>query len=331
MKIEKLPSGSYRIRKMYKGTTYTVITEYKPTQKEALQLLAAEMDKVQTRKTHMTFREASDKYIEVKENVLSPSTITGYRGIQRRISESFSKMNLNDITPIDVQKEINDYSSGHSPKTVRNINGFISAVLGMFRPDVKISTTLPQKIKSEPYVPSDSDIKKILEYAKGTAYEIPIILATFGLRRSEICALSLDDLNGNILTINKALVQNDSNEYVIKSTKTTDSAREIYLPDYVVKLINEKGCIYKGYPGQILKFLNRAQTALNIPHFRLHALRHYYASMSHAMGIPDSYIMAAGGWKSDNVLKSVYRHALDDRKLQMQQQAAEYILSQILS
>lgn len=90
MKIEKLPSGSYRMRKMYKGTTYTVITEYKPTQKKALQLLAAEMDKVQTRKTHMTFREASDKYIEVKENVLSPSTITGYRGIQQRISESTS-------------------------------------------------------------------------------------------------------------------------------------------------------------------------------------------------------------------------------------------------
>ena len=46
MKIEKLPSGSYRIRKMYKGITYTVVTDYKPTQKEALQLLAAEMDKI---------------------------------------------------------------------------------------------------------------------------------------------------------------------------------------------------------------------------------------------------------------------------------------------
>ena len=33
MKIEKLPSGSYRIRKMYKGKTYTVIFDYKPTQK----------------------------------------------------------------------------------------------------------------------------------------------------------------------------------------------------------------------------------------------------------------------------------------------------------
>ena len=40
MKIEKLPSGSYRIRKMYKGKMYTVITEYKPTQKEAIALMS---------------------------------------------------------------------------------------------------------------------------------------------------------------------------------------------------------------------------------------------------------------------------------------------------
>lgn len=47
MKIEKLPSGSYRIRKMYKGKTYAVITDYKPTQKEAITLMAAELEKSQ--------------------------------------------------------------------------------------------------------------------------------------------------------------------------------------------------------------------------------------------------------------------------------------------
>ena len=45
MKIEKLKSGSYRIRKMYKGVTYTVVTDYKPTQREAIKLLDEEMDK----------------------------------------------------------------------------------------------------------------------------------------------------------------------------------------------------------------------------------------------------------------------------------------------
>ena len=30
-----------------------------------------------------------------------------------------------------------------------------------------------------------------------------------------------------------------------------------------------------------------------------------------------AYIMADGGWRSDKVLKSVYRHAMDDRKKEM--------------
>ena len=32
---------------------------------------------------------------------------------------------------------------------------------------------------------------------------------------------------------------------------------------------------------------------------------------------PDAYIMADGGWRSDKVLKSVYRHAMNDRKKEM--------------
>lgn len=326
MKIEKLPSGSYRIRKMYKGITYTVVTDYKPTQKEALQLLTAEMDKIKpTAPAKLDFEAAAEQYISVKANVLSPSTVNGYRGILRNISENFKKLLINDITAIDIQKEINDYSVNRSPKTVRNAHGFISAVLGMFRPELNISTTLPQKHKNGEYIPSDEDVKRILQYAKGSKYEIPLLLATFGLRRSEICALTLDDLDGNILTINKALVMNESKEFVIKSTKTTEGTRQIYLPDYVVELIRQNGKIYDGFPGNILRYLSRAQDALGIKHFRLHALRHYYASMSHSLGIPDSYIMQAGGWKSDNTLKRVYRHAMDDKKEEMQEFAAQYI------
>lgn len=55
MKIEKLPSGSYRIRKMYKGETYSLVFDHKPTQKEALQAIAAELDKVKTKYDRLTF------------------------------------------------------------------------------------------------------------------------------------------------------------------------------------------------------------------------------------------------------------------------------------
>lgn len=325
MKIEKLPSGSFRIRKMYQGKTYTVVTDYKPTQKEALQLLAAELDKVQETKKRMTFKTAAEQYIETKENVLSPSTIREYTGTVKRLSPDFVDKNLSDITPVDIQKEINLHAKTKSPKTVRNYHGFISSVLKTVRPNLTISTTLPQKTKSEPYIPTDEDVKQVIQASAGTNYEIAIILACYGMRRSEICALTLDDINGNIVTINKAKVLDKNKKWVIKTTKTEDSSREIWVPDELVTKIREKGSIYDGHPNDISDYLDSLLTKLGIPHFSVHKLRHYYASMSHSLGIPDVYIMKAGGWKSDNVLKNVYRHAMKDKESEMQQFAGEYL------
>lgn len=325
MKIEKLPSGSFRIRKMYQGKTYTVVTDYKPTQKEALQLLAAELDKVQESKKRMTFKTAAEQYIETKENVLSPSTIREYTGTVKRLSADFVDKNLSDITAVDIQKEINLHAKTKSPKTVRNYHGFISSVLKTFRPNLTISTTLPQKTKSEPYIPTDEDVKQVIQASVGTNYEIAIMLACYGMRRSEICALTLDDINDNTVTINKAKVLDKNKKWVIKTTKTEDSTREIWIPDELVAKVREKGSIYDGHPNDISDYLDALQTKLGIPHFSVHKLRHYYASMSHSLGIPDVYIMKAGGWKSDNVLKSVYRHAMKDKEFEMQQFAGEYL------
>lgn len=322
MKIEKLPSGSYRIRKMYQGKTYSVVTDYKPTQKEAIQLMADELDKVQRKYERMTFQRAAEEYIAAKHNVLSPSTVQGYEVIVRNLSKDFLNKNIHDISALDVQMEINRMSEGHSPKTVRNRHGFLSAVLGSFCPNLKINTTLPQKVKNEPYIPSDEDVKRILEYARGTKYEIPLILACYGMRRSEICALQPEDINGDVVTINKAMVQSEHMEWVIKTTKTTASTREIIIPMEVADRIREQGYVYVGYPGKIANFLSSAQTKLEIPHFPLHKLRHYFASKMSAMNVPDADIMRFGGWETDHIMKSVYRHAMEDKNREAQREAA---------
>ena len=331
MKIEKLPSGSYRIRKMYKGTTYAVVVDYKPTQKEALQLISAELDKIKTSAQRMTFQIASERYIEKKSNILSPSTIKGYESVIRSLSEGFRNMNASDITSIDVQTEINNYAKTHSPKSTRNAHGLISAILGMFCPNTVLRTTLPRKESTNEYTPSDSDVKQVLEYAKGTKFEVPLILAMFGMRRSEICALTLDDLDGNTITIDKALVQNVDGEWVIKSTKTEAGTRTLFIPDNVVEIIKKQGMIYNGNPNSILMYLQRVQKKLGIPKFSLHRLRHYFASSAHARGIPDQYIMDAGGWKSKYVLASIYQHAMDDKKKEMQMKTAMFYSQKILS
>lgn len=310
MKIEKLPSGSYRVRKMYKGTTYTVVFEYKPTQKEILQALSEEMEAANLKKVQMTFRAAAESYIDLKGNILSPSTIREYTSTIKRLSQAFVEKRISDITALDVQKEINTLSVGRAPKTVRNYHGFISAVLGTFRPNLVLTTTLPQKRKNEPYIPSDKDVKLILKEVENTPFEIPITLACWGLRRSEICALTINDLDGDVLTINKALVLNRDKEWVIKTTKTTESTRDIVIPTILADKIRKQGFIYKGHPNSIYKHLERVQDRLGIPRFSVHKLRHYFASKMSALGIPEADILKMGGWETDHIMKKVYRHSL---------------------
>ena len=331
MKIEKLPSGSYRVRKMYKGKTYTLIFEGKPTQKEVMLKMADKMERVQESQKSMTFKAAAEKYIESKRNVLSPSTIRGYNGIIKQISDSFLDMSIYDVTAIDVQKETNRYSKDHSPKSTYNLHGFISAILGMFCPNLKINTTLPQKVKSDPYIPSGEDIKKILDHAKGTPFEIPIILACYGMRRSEICALTIADVDGDIVRINKAMVQDENKEWVVKTTKTTTSTREIIIPLQIAEKIREQGYVYKGHPGKISDYLYRTQDKLGIQRFSIHKLRHYFASQMSAIGVPEADILKMGGWESDHVMKTVYRHSMMDKEEQAKRDASEKLRNSLFS
>lgn len=323
MKIEKRGADSYRVRKMYKGKMYTVTFDHKPTQKEAMLAMAEEMKKSQEKYKSMTFRAAAEEYIELKRNVLSPSTIRLYKNTLDNISDKFNALNVHDITMIDIQSEINRLTKNHSPKTVRNYHGFISAILGMFCPDLKISTTLPQKSKDEPYTPSRGDIKRILEEVKDTPYEIALILACYGMRRSEICALTPEDIDGDIVHIRKALVLNENKEWVIKSTKTTSSTRDIAIPSDIADKIREQGYAYKGHPNTIAKCLEKAEEKLGIPHFSLHKLRHYFASQMSAMGVPEADILKMGGWETDHVMKSVYRHSMMEKEEQAKREAAE--------
>lgn len=321
MKIEKLPSGSYRIRKMYKGQMYTITFVAKPTQKEAMQAMAKELDKVQEKHKSMTFHTVAEEYIESKRNVLSPSTNKGYSAIMRQIPVSFLSKNIHDITSLDVQLETNRMAKDHSPKTVRNYHGFISSVLNVFCPNLKLCTTLPQKIKNAPYIPSNEDIKKILKYSKDTMFEVPITLACYGMRRSEICALSPDDIDGDIVKINKALVQDENKQWIIKNTKTTASTREIIIPEVLANKIREQGYVYKGHPNSITCFLFKAQDALQLPHFSIHKLRHYFASEMSALGVPEVDIMKMGGWETDHVMKSVYRHSMLEKEEKAKREA----------
>ncbi|MCM1190550.1 MAG: site-specific integrase [bacterium] len=323
MKIEQLPSGSYRIRKMYQGKMYTVTFDRRPTQKEAMQAMAKELDHVPEKHRSMTLRKAAEGYIESKRNVISPSTIRGYKGYLSNLSSELLDQSLHDVTAMDVQAEINRLAKAHSPKTVRNYHGFLSAVLGAYYPSLKLYTTLPQKIKKSPYIPTEEDLRQIFECARGTEYEVPIVLACYGMRRSEICALQPEDIDGDVVRINKALVQDEEKNWIVKTTKTVASTREIIIPMDIADKIRQQGYVYKGYPNSITQYLKRTEQKLGIPDFSIHKLRHYFASKLSSLGVAEADILRMGGWETDYVMKSVYRHAMIDKEEAAKREAAE--------
>lgn len=313
MKLEELPSGSFRAQKMYKGVRYRITFDHKPTEKE---LTIAFAEKMQDNTGERgSFEKYATEYIQNRINVISPATVRTYQRKIKQLSDTFKAKNLYDITGEDVQKEINTFSLDHEPKTVASLHGFIASVMGVYRPNFVLRTKLPQKIIKDRYLPSEEDIKAILETTKGTEDSIAFQLGILSLRRSEICALTMDDLQDNELHIHRNLVYNEHNKWVVKDTPKTDASnRKIYLPDSLVEEIKEQGYFFKYTPKKLNEHLHKYQKALNIQPFRFHDLRHYFASYAHSMGIPDADIMAIGGWQTDNVMKRIYRKSLEDSK-----------------
>lgn len=316
MTIEKLPSGSYRIRQSENGRRYSLTVPYKPTQRQAFELINEKINHRQTRS--IVFCDAAQEYINIKKDVLSPSTVRGYHTILRNMPEWFTSMDIADIDDYHLQKLISEHSHDHSPKSTHNLYGFVRATIRLFIPKTDISATLPQKVRRSDYTPTRDDVIRLLDCAKDTPYYIPIHLAIMSLRRSEICALTLDDLNGNQLTINKALVPCDDG-YVLKPTPKTDASnRVITIPSDLADRIRKQGYVFNHQPQAIDQFIRRTLPKLNIPNFSIHDLRHFFASYAHDLGYTDAQIQKMGGWSTDAVMKSVYRHAMDMDEASMQ-------------
>lgn len=313
MTIEKLPSGHYRITQNEKGIRYRRTVDHKPSKTEAIKLMAEIIGEAKVSATNMTFDQAADAYLQSKSKILSPATIRGYNNIRKMLPDTLSQARIHAITSLTVQSAINDLTGVRGAKTLQNYASFIMTVLDFVGVEIKHPKT-PQKKKMTPYIPTKEDVSMIFAHIKGKEEEIAIILAAHGLRRSEIAALTLNDLSGNVLTVNKALVQDTNQKWVVKSTKTTDSTRTVIIPDDIADLIREKGYIYNKMPYTINQDLHRAQKELGIPQFSLHKLRHFFASYAHDLGISDKAIQEMGGWKSDTILRTVYTHAMDMEK-----------------
>lgn len=276
-----------------------------------------------------TLGSAIDDYICDRANVLSPGTVREYKRSRKTdIPENLADTPVEEITEQTLQKFINTYSVDHSPKSVRNVMTLIRAALSAKDSSFKsMDLRLPQKKKSEVHIPQEDDIKKLLKTIQGSDIEIPVLLAATGsLRRSEICALTVDDIRDNGVYVSKAMVQDENKAWVIKHTKTTSSERLAQLPPEVVKKLKAipGPKITDMNPNQVYKHFKTAVKAAGIKPIKFHSLRHYWVSVAQMLGMPSYYIMRNGGWETMSTPSRVYSHIMENSNSEYSQKMAEH-------
>ena len=321
-KPKKLPSGNFRIQFQIDGKRYSVSDESKSRVKEKADKLYKEIlaGIEQEKKSPFTVRKAMQQYIDSQKAVLSPATIAGYQNICNNHLKFIMDICVTDLTFLDIQKAISEeVQDGKSPKSVRNYTALLSKVLATYRPNFHPDISLPQKEKYEAQILSEADLMKILKSAKGSRYELPILLASWlGLRASEIRGLKYSDIQDGRIHIQRAVVQGEDKAYE-KLTKTTAGDRWIILPETISKLIPklpegvEDDYICPIRQNVMLKAFHRLCKEAGVEPCRFHDLRHFQASEAHSLGIPDKYVMRRMGHSTDNMLKTVYEHTMNDK------------------
>ena len=338
-KAKKLPSGNWRV-KAYIGVGEDGKKKYKsftaPTKKEA-EYMASEylMDsKYKSAADKILFKDVMLNMIELKKPVISPSTYRQYmQYYNHSYFDSIKNTPVTALTDKQVQKMINGWVDEElSPKTIQNLHSIFLSTIKTVDKRIVFDTKLPQKYKSDIYIPTDEEVSQLVKASIDTPLELPILLAAFmGLRRSEIIALKWDDIDfqNKKMTIDEATVLNIDNEPTTKKPKSVSGQRTIDIPASVLDALNRHRTddniqVVPLTGAAIYKRFKRLQKQLGMNDFRFHDLRHYNASVMLALGIPDKYAMERIGHSSNAILRNVYQHTMKKKQSEFSSQLDDF-------
>lgn len=316
-----LPSGQYRCQIMVDGKRVSVVDpDPDICQAKAIAIRAGLIEQAEKPKDKITLDSAITRYINDRRTVLSPSTIMGYRCVQKNRFKALMKERVCDIDKAALQRAISGDAKTCSAKTLKNAVGLVASVLSDYKEINTKGLKYPQKVKKEHAYLDSCQIVELITACQGNIAEIPILLAVWlGLRRSEIMGLRWEsiDFEKKTLRIEHALVPNEYGEYVEKNElKNSSSRRVLSCPNYILSKLESyqpdiskrTGRVFTMDPSLIYSNLKKISEKADIPFVGVHGLRHTNASVMLSLGIVDKVAMKRGGWATDNTMKSVYQH-----------------------
>ena len=245
--------GSYRIRyslardpvsgKRRFGTA-TIRGTRKQAEKELVRLLRSVDTGEHVDPTRITVAEWLKLWVDTTKAEVSPKTHERYAEIVRcYLVPAFGGIQLQRLTPTDIQKGYNNFTRKPSARTRRHIHQILKSALAraveqqaLTRNPADAIKRLP-KVKKEPITALIVDqTKRLLDEIRHTTTYWPTLIAVAtGMRRGEILALRWKnvDLDAGVVRVIGSLEQTKSG-LRFKSTKT-EKARAVTLPKFAVE------------------------------------------------------------------------------------------------
>lgn len=332
-KAKKTRSGKWTIR-VYAyqdkdGKHYKRITADTKAECEYLAAKYRADDPKKVDKQQMTVGQAVDLYI-AHCRVLSPATVAGYQKIRRTAFQDLMDLKVADLTEDLLQEAVDDeaFRVGRrgliSPKTLANEWGLISSSLWKVS-RVKYEIRLPKRYRKFKDYPEP---KAVIDAVHGSEVELPVMLALWlSFSISEIRGLRWSDVKDGVVTINRVMIDVANKPVVKAAGKAEMRNRRHRLPVYIQQLLEaadhsseyivpqSRTYIYYHFR----KLMDSADLGITF-----HDLRHLNASVMLMLNIPEKYAMERGGWKTSNVMKSVYQHTFTEERIAVDDMVDEY-------
>lgn len=328
-----LKSGQIRYRKYVslgivggrrKSTRITAKTLKELKQKEAQLLLGT---KGIAQSGSKTMSEVYDLYLNDVSKTLRPSTMS----IKRYIKKNYGFLleeKINKISAMDIETWAQMRKNLISNNTLHNDYAHLGAFF-VWCVKHKIIDKNPMQYLDKPrieqkemYFITESEFwqlyKAVDEPILKTAYAV---LFYCGLRKSELCGLSLADVQGNELSLHHTARQIRGGFDISEKFKNASSKRIVPLPrflhyDLVAVLKSAPYPFSKEY-NRIGRHLVKALEKANMSHIRVHDLRHSYASMLIAKGVDIFTVSKLMGHSSVTTTSKIYGHLYKEKRQQI--------------
>ena len=315
---KETPSG-WRIQLRINGQSIPVLADTPKECKRQAALIKAQAQAAgkPVKKCDLTLSQAIDAYIAERSNTLSPSTVRGYRIIQRTRFQSTMPRVLSRISPSEWRGIVNDELGIVSRKTVKNAWAFIKSVLSAQGIDVDnaVKVSQPRKKRDANWLEPD-EIKKFVAAAADDPLCVPMLLALMSMRMSEIDALRWENIDphADFIHTTGARIRNENNEYVLKAEqKNVESDRNVPLliPELRAAILRDwkpEGKVLSVSQTTLRCAVERTCARAGVRRVTVHQLRHSFASLSAHLRIPAEISMEIGGWNNDKIMKEIYTH-----------------------